>query len=401
MRQIKYIILGLLIILPITDLIFKTSEVVGEETNRSSFYIRIAALLLMSFFLLWNINSSMNIFRNPVVRAMGVLLTYMLVHFFFTYEAGIKISSIIRISYLFISFFFFYLLALNDDISEKDIRWLYALMAVIVFITILQFIPLRSTLKAAGLAAFADNKGYTLVTAFPILLLFYKKKAFPFLVGIVSIGVLIAAKRGAIVCLLVSVLLTYFFSRGEGRRLTFTTFLYGILGIVGFVILFFYLNEYIQPAVERMFAITEDGGSGRNNLYQRYWEGYLDSNSFHLIFGHGLYAGPKYLKISYLAHNDWLEILFDYGFFGAILYLNVFVQLFRYLISNLRIQNRAYYYILFGMTLIMMIKSIISSTFLMSIETIWIYIPIAFVLGKIDSRRLSGINSYMYKYKAL
>lgn len=392
MKQIKYIVLGLLIILPITDLIFKTSEIVGEETNRYSFYIRIVALLLMSFFLLWNINSFMNIFRNPVVGAIGILLTYMLVHFVFTYESGIEIASIVRISYLFISFFFFYLLALNDDISEKDIRWLYALMAVIVFITIMQYIPLRSTRRAAGLVAMADNKGYTLVTAFPVLLLFYKKKIFPFLVGLISIGVLIAAKRGAIVCLVVSMLLMYLFSRGEGRRLTFTTCLYGLLGLVGFAILFFYLNEYIQPAIERMFAITEDGGSGRSGLYQTYWKGYLDSNSFHLILGHGLYAGPKYLNISYLAHSDWLEILFDYGFLGAVLYLNVFVQLFRYLISDLKRQNRVYYYILFGMTLIMMIKSIISSTFLMSIETIWIYIPIAFVLGNLDRKRLIGIN---------
>lgn len=392
MRQIKYIILGLLIVLPITDLIFKTSEIVGEETNRYSFYIRIAALLLMSFFLLWNINNFMNIFRNPIVGAMGIFLTYMLIHFVFTYESGIKIASIMKISYLFISFFFFYLLALSDDISEKDIRWLYALMSVIVFITILQFIPLRSTLRAAGLSASADNKGYMLVTAFPVLLLFYKKKAFPFLAGIVSIGVLIAAKRGAIVCLLVSVLLAYFFSRGEGRRLTFTSFLYGIFGIVGFAILFFYLNEYIQPAVERMFTITEDGGSGRNNLYRRYWEGYLDSSTFYLIFGHGLYAGPKYLNISFLAHNDWLEILFDYGFLGVMLYLNVFVQLFRYLISDLKHQNRVYYYILLGMTLIMMMKSIISSTFLMTVETIWLYIPIAFVLGKSDRKRLEAIN---------
>lgn len=401
MKQIKYIILGLLIILPITDLIFKTSEVVGEETNRYSFYIRIVALLLMSFFLLWNINGFMNIFRNPVVGAMGILLTYMLVHFAFTYESGIKIASIIKISYLFIGFFFFYLLALNDDISEKDIRWLYALMAVIVFITILQYIPLRSTLRVAGLVASADNKGYTLVTAFPVLLLFYKKKAFPFLVGLVSIGVLIAAKRGAIVCLLVSMLLMYFFSRGEGRRLTFTTLLYGLFGLIGFAILFSYFNEYISAAFERVFAITEDRGSGRNNLYQRYWDGYRDSNSFHLFFGHGLYAGPRYLNFSFLAHNDWLEILFDYGFLGAVLYLNVFVQLFRYLISDLRRQNRVYYYILLGMTLIMMIKSIISGTFLMSIETIWIYIPIAFVLGKLDRRRLAGKNLDIYEYKTL
>lgn len=387
MRQIKYIILGLLIILPITDLIFKTSQVVGEETNRYSFYIRIVALLLMSFFLLWNINGFINIFRKPVVGAMGLLLTYILVHFSFTYEAGEGIASIVRISYLFIGFFFFYLLAFNDDISETDIRWLYALMGVIVFVTILQFIPLRATLRSAGLVASADNKGYTLVSAFPVLLLFYRKKTFPFLIGLVSIGVLIAGKRGAILCLLVSALIMYFFTRRENRKLTLTTFLYGLLGLMGFALLLSYFNEYISAVFERLFAITEDGGSGRDKLYISYWEGYRNSNSFHLIFGHGLYGGIKNSNISYLAHSDWLEILFDYGLIGACLYLNVFAQLFRYLISDLRSQNKVYYYILLGATLILIIKSIISSTFLMSTETIWFYIPLTFVLGQVDRSR--------------
>ena len=37
-----------------------------------------------------------------------------------------------------------------------------------------------------------------------------------------------------------------------------------------------------------------------DKLYISYWEGYRNSNSFHLIFGHGLYGGIKNLNISYL-----------------------------------------------------------------------------------------------------
>lgn len=391
-KSIKYSIIGMLLILPITDLLFKTNEVIGVESNRYSFYIRIAALLLMSFFLLWNINSFMNIFRNPVVGAMGLLLAYILVHFSFTYESGEGITPIVKICYVFVGFFFFYLLSLNDDITEKDIRWLYALMAVIVFITILQFIPLRATFRSAGLVATADNKGYMLVSAFPVLLLFYRKKAFPFLIGLVVIGVLIAGKRGAILCLLISMLILYFLSKRNGRRLTFTTFLYGILGIVVFAILFSYLNEYIQPAVVRMFVIAEDGGSGRDNLYQSYWEGYRNSDSFYLIFGHGLYGGLKNLNFSHLAHSDWLEILYDYGIIGTCLYLNIFIQVFRYLLSDFSYPNRVYYYMFLGTVLIQAMKSIISGMFLMSMDTIWLYIPIAFILGKSDRKRLESIN---------
>jgi hypothetical protein len=384
-KYIKYGILGILIILPITDLSFKTSEAVGDESNRYSFYIRTVALLLMSFYLLWHINDFINIFRNKVIGAMGLLLVYILIHFSFNYESGDDIASIAKISYLFIGFFFFFLLALNDDICETDIRWMYALMAVIVFVTILQFIPLRATLRAAGLAGLADNKGYTLVSAFPVLLLFYRKKAFPFLIGLGGIGVLIAGKRGAILCLLVSLLLMYFFTRKEDRRLTLTTFLYGLFALIGLALLLSYFNEYISAAFERVLLITEDRGSGRDNLYKGYWDGYRNSNSFYLIFGYGLYEGIDNLNTSKIAHNDWLEILYDYGILGAFLYLNVFIQLFRYLISGLSRQNKVYYYILLGTTLILTIKSIISGTFLMTVGTIWLYIPLAFVLGRVDN----------------
>ncbi|WP_418892373.1 O-antigen ligase family protein [Limibacterium fermenti] len=391
-KYIKYSVIVLLIILPITDLIFKTSEAIGEEPNRYSFYIRIAALLLIVFFLLWNINHFINIFRNPVVGAMGVLLAYILGHFLFTYEEGESIVSIVKISYVFIVFFFFYLLALSDTIRETDIRWLYALMIVIVFLTILQFIPLRATLRSTGLAGMADNKGYTLVSAFPTLLLFYKKKTFPFLIGLVSIGVLIAGKRGAILCLLASALTMCVFMRKENRRLTFTTFLYGLLALIGLVFLLSYFNEYISVAFERIFAITIDHGSGRDYLYQKYWSGFWNSDNFHFIFGHGLFGGIKYLNISIVAHSDWLEILYDYGIVGAFLYLNVFIQLFRYLISGLPRQNKVYYYVLLGFILMLFIRSFISGTFLMTVETIWIYISVAFVLGKVDNMMYKELN---------
>ena len=223
---------------------------------------------------------------------------------------------------------------------------------------------------------------------FPVLLLFYKKKIFPYLIGIVSIGVLIAGKRGAILCLLVSALLIYVFIKKEKGRVTFRTFLYGLLALIGFVLLLSYFNEYISVAFERVFAITEDGGSGRNNIYRIYWDGYRDSNSFHLIWGYGLYEGVDNLNTSKIAHNDWLEILYDYGFVGAFLYLNVFIQLFRYLIFGLNLQNKVYYYVLLGTILMLLIRSFISGTFLMTVETIWLYIPIAFVLGKVENNKM-------------
>lgn len=380
---IKYIVFGILAILPITDLMFISSEVTGETLNRYSFYMRIGALIVMSTFLLWNPNDFIRIFRNPVVAAMGSLLFYILLHFLFTYESAKELSLMVKIIYNFIAFFFFYLFAYNNDIKDSEIKWLYAIMSILILYTILIWIDTRATLRAVGLSGMADNKGYALVGCFPMLLLFYKERKFPFLILLVSIGVLIAAKRGAIFCLISSIIVMILFVKKNGQIRIGTKMLYSITIIVGFVLLVSYYNEYLSETIVRINKIVEDGGSGRNSIYAKYWNGFLDYNVIQSLFGSGLYGGIKNLNVSVLAHSDWLEILYDYGICGILLYINVFLRLGRYIIRQFRIKDM-YYYILLSTSIILFIKSIISGTFLMTVETSVLYIPMAYILGKND-----------------
>ena len=68
----------------------------------------------------------------------------------------------------------------------------------------------------------------------------------------------------------------------------------------------------------RFLNLKEDGGSGRLFIYSELLKLYKNSTLFEMVFGHGYQSTNKYIGI--LAHNDTLQILFDFGFIGFLLY---------------------------------------------------------------------------------
>lgn len=393
-RYIKYIVFIILIILPITDFMFNTSEASGDALNRYSFFLRIILLAVACFSFVQDINGFVRIFRNPVVRAFGLVAVYIVLHFLFTYDSVDEIPSLIKVIYNFIILFFFYQYAYSEDINDKEIKWLYAIMGILYFVSILSFIDLRSTLRTAGLAGMADNRGYALVGCVPMLLLFYKERKFLILLLIFSAGVIIAGKRGAIICLLMTLLIMFAFLFGGKRIKTSTKILYLFIVVVGAIFLFSYYGEFMSAAFTRFGNLAEDGGSGRDDVYMTYWKGFLNNNILDTIFGCGFHGGIKNLNLTVMAHSDVFEILYDYGIIGALLYTNVFWQIGKYLYTRFQGRN-VYYYILLCMTTVMVIKSIISGTFLMAVETIIIYITIAYIIGHND--RIIELKKYGYE----
>lgn len=384
-RYIKYIVFIILLILPITDFMFNSSEASGDTLNRYSFLLRIILLTIVCFSFVLDINGFLRVFYNPVIRAFGFVVGYIVLHYLFTYDSSDEISSLIKVVYNFIILFYFYQYAYSNDINDKEIKWLYAILGILYFVSILSFVGLRSTLRSTGLAGFADNRGYALVGCVPMLLLFYKERKFPILLLIFSVGIFIAGKRGAIISLLFTLLIMFAFLF-LGKRISGSTkVLYSLVIIAGVILLFSFYNELISAAFTRFGNLAEDGGSGRNRVYMTYWKGFLNSDIIGTIFGNGFHGGIKNLNITVLAHSDIFEILYDYGVVGTILYTNIFYQIGRYLYWQFTIKN-IYFYILLCITFIMIIKSIISGTFLMTTETIIMYITVAYIIGNNDNK---------------
>ena len=109
------------------------------------------------------------------------------------------------------------------------------------------------------------------------------------------------------VVLIISTLIVFFF--GWSIVKSYTT--YGSIGLV------------LEASLEEVY----EGGSGRTDIYNLTWSGFLNSNILQEIIGHGFGAVDRELHSG--THNDFLMVLYNYGIIGFILYLGFWVTLIK------------------------------------------------------------------------
>ncbi len=176
-----------------------------------------------------------------------------------------------------------------------------------------------------------NNKSYSIVALFPMFTLFWKRKwLMLILMSMALFLVVLCLKRGAIIIALACYVVVLFRLFKDNGKSFVNKKIVQISVILLFVGLWYMLNniyesnDYLQG---RMELTLEGGSSGRDLLYLQIWDAWLNSDLLHQMLGHGpiatLSASIKY------AHNDWLEILFDFGFIGFLLYVIICLGVFR------------------------------------------------------------------------
>lgn len=141
--------------------------------------------------------------------------------------------------------------------------------------------------------------------------------------------ILSGAKRGNILAAVIPTVLFVYSMLKDSRRSGIKTILVLALIVVGSIMTYRWIvnNDYLMYRIEK----TQEGNSsGRDVIYAGAWHAWYDSESFvHQLFGLG-FDGILRLESTthHHAHNDWLEVLVNYGLLGVLLYLAVFVSLF-------------------------------------------------------------------------
>lgn len=80
--------------------------------------------------------------------------------------------------------------------------------------------------------------------------------------------------------------------------------------------------------VDRLNNIGNDGGSGRLDVWKYTWGMIKNSNFFSLLFGHGFNAVYNHSNLKLSAHTDVLEVIYDYGMIGSVVYLTFIRSIF-------------------------------------------------------------------------
>ncbi|SCJ37044.1 Lipid A core-O-antigen ligase and related enzymes [uncultured Clostridium sp.] len=96
--------------------------------------------------------------------------------------------------------------------------------------------------------------------------------------------------------------------------------------------------------LQRLSNISEDGGSGRNLIWDNVIQNFKSSSTTEKIFGHGyqsVYYELKPLGFDRLAHNSYIEYLYDYGYIGTALLVICFISIIRFSFKMLRRNDKS------------------------------------------------------------
>lgn len=103
----------------------------------------------------------------------------------------------------------------------------------------------------------------------------------------------------------------------------------GVLGLSYFAYDVFQNNEFL---IDRLQAIGQGDSSGRDRIYANIFNAWLNTeNMFNLLFGFGFAASLSLSGTGNYAHNDWLELLSNFGLLGIVVYMFLFLTAISYI----------------------------------------------------------------------
>lgn len=230
------------------------------------------------------------------------------------------------------SFFPFYFFTKNNFISRKQL--LFFLTILFVFYGI-DFVTSRAEImEEASQEEGTFNASYNFALIMPLVFLLHKNNKSLIYISISLLVVLIGAKRGAILCFGVEMLiyLTYLLREDAfGKKHRFKIF---FLLAVASVFVIYYLTSHDYLSQRILQVSTEDDTSGqiRTLRYGLLWNQFFLSEGKELFFGYGF---SQTANIGGgLAHQDWIEILIDNGIIGGVVYLLLLFYCFRDIVKS-------------------------------------------------------------------
>ena len=220
---------------------------------------------------------------------------------------------------------FFYSLFQCYNLKTIFSRYSFVLLLglVGVYLYILFF---RNEYAFAGIYA-SLNASYFFIILLPCVLFVSSNTLFKFFAAFcVAVIVFSSMKRGGIIALILSLLSYYvvyaFINRKSNERKNILTIVISLL-LVSCILIFLFVQFDSMTGgyiIERFENISDDEGSGRLGIYMEVIDKIQKSDFLPFIFGHGRLAVEKATAYEMPAHNDFLEMFYDYGVFMFVFY---------------------------------------------------------------------------------
>lgn len=336
--------------------------------NRQSVWMMVVIIILFGFVFFFAKDKLFLSMRISQVCKMS--LVWIIVYsVYFIYTIIVKGSDGVRIYYFssiiwLLGGILFYSFSLKDT-DEQGLKLLIHVAVFFLFILLVRVIYLY-IFKLGGDGVSEEFKNtipyYLLFLSTPIFLISQKRKYL--LIGIVVFIILLTTKRGPLLAMLISGIVTYFLL--SNRSLIFKVISIILIGVIAVTVGFVLFPEIVGNVVER-FNIDEISSvedldrisSSRFVFWAILYDYWSQADSFTKFFGFGLNAVPEYLemltfnKLRIYAHSDWVDTMFNIGQFGLCLFIFFHLSMIKEIIKALKYKNKyakfmLYNYLLFA-----------------------------------------------------
>lgn len=180
------------------------------------------------------------------------------------------------------------------------------------------------------------NSIFYLVLLLPFILCMNNSIIKKILIMLLIIASVISLKRTAIIMFILG-LIAYIWNKDKNDFVR-VFHLIGIL-VVGLGCAIWIQNKMNINMFGKFAMVIEDGGSGRLEIYSVLMKNLFIRDIKSIVIGEGYYGVID--VIGGTAHNDFLEILYDFGLIGFAAYINLYITLIK---NYILMQQKNYIY---------------------------------------------------------
>lgn len=215
-------------------------------------------------------------------------------------------------------------------LGKKEIltpKFIIAAAVLIISVAIPSFYHaqrLALTQLISGAEDTAINASVIFLMLLPLVLIVRSRMISLILFCVCLLFLITGAKRGNIVSAIIPATLYIWvlFKENRGSFFRMLLFIVASIGIAIWLKDMVLADEYLLSRYE---DTLEGRSSGRDTIYFMMWNLWYGSDSIiEILFGYG-FDGTISI-IHKRAHNDWLEILVDFGLIGIFCYISVFIS---------------------------------------------------------------------------
>lgn len=233
-------------------------------------------------------------------------------------------------------------------------------------------------------------------------LFFYKGKKMLILFALCAFVSMLSFKRSAFLILLcMGVLFVYYNYIKTKNSNGILKAIAGVLVALAFIGAFTYLDRSNGGFFsERIKSVSDDEGSGHVGIYEIVMWNYSKLDSSEKLFGIGFNGVMDRQWVAFSAenvvsaHNDFLEMLCDFGIIGSVLYLIIIICMLRNVVRSRHI-SKSFFRANVACTLIFFVMSAVSQLFLY--PTYFAYIVAIWAITQSIlsyERKIKDIGSY-------